>query len=127
MPSSLAGRNILIVEDETMVAMLLEDIVEEMGCAIVGPTARVANALSTLSSATVDCAILDVNLNGESSYPIADALAAKGVPYIFVSGYGVTGLDDAYQRHPVVQKPFTRAVLEQALESAMLGSGTVSE
>lgn len=119
MASTLAGLRILIVEDEAMVAMLLEDIVEDIGCRIVGPVAKVVHALAILANGEVDGAILDVNLAGEWSYPIADALAAQGIPYIFVTGYGEAGIDAAYRCRSVVQKPFTRASLERVLEKAI--------
>ena len=106
---------ILVVEDETIVAMLLEDILDELGYAVVGPVARVQPALALLEQEEVDFALLDVNLVGERSYPIADALAERGKPYVFVTGYGLAGLDEAYRDRPVLQKPFTRERLEQAL------------
>lgn len=112
---SHAKRRILIVEDETIVAMLLEDILYELGYAVVGPYARVDPALAALESEDVDGAVLDVNLVGERSYPIADALAERGKPYVFVTGYGLAGLDEAYRDRPVLQKPFTRDGLDQAL------------
>jgi CheY-like chemotaxis protein len=123
--SALAGCRVLIVEDEAIVAMLIEDIIEEIGCSIVGPAAHVTQALAVLAADEIDGAVLDVNLAGEWSYPIADALAARGVPYVFVTGYGQAGLDAAYRDHPVVQKPFTRATLERALESVMGKAGDV--
>jgi len=119
---ALAGRRILIVEDEAMVAMLIEDIVEEIGCTIVGPAARVAQALAVLEAGGVDAAVLDVNLNGEMSYPIADALAARGLPYVFVTGYGHAGLKPEYRDRPVIQKPFTRTSLERAIEGMVASS-----
>jgi CheY-like chemotaxis protein len=108
-------RRILIVEDETIVAMMLEDIVDGLGYAVVGPVARVAPALALIETEDIDGALLDVNLDGERSYPIADALSERGRPYIFVTGYGLAGLDEAYRDRPVVQKPFTRDRLEHAL------------
>ncbi|WP_395331783.1 response regulator [Novosphingobium sp. BL-8H] len=116
MASLLAGRRVLIVEDEAIVAILLEDIVEEIGCTIVGPVSKVVHAVAALENERVDAAILDVNLAGEWSYPIADALAARGIPYVFVTGYGEAGIDAAYRSQLVVQKPFTRLSLESALE-----------
>jgi CheY-like chemotaxis protein len=107
---------ILIVEDETMVAMLLEDIVDELGFRVVGPVGRVSQALALLESATIDGAVLDLNLAGEFSYPIADALIARGLPFVFATGYGEAGVDPAYHSRPVVQKPFTLERLQQALE-----------
>lgn len=119
MPAMLAGRRILIVEDEALVAMLIEDIVEELGGAVAGPAAKVAQALAVLEAGEVDAALLDVNLGGEWSYPVAEALAARGIPYVFITGYGQNGLSPEYRDHPVLQKPFTRASLECALEEVM--------
>ena len=102
-----------------MVAMLIEDMIQDFGCQIAGPAARVAQALAVIDADGIDGAVLDVNLAGEWSYPVADALAARGVPYVFVTGYGQAGLDAAYHSHPVIQKPFTRASLERALESVI--------
>ena len=109
------GLRILIVEDEGMVAMLLEEIVDELGYTVVGPVAHVAPALELLEAEEIDGALLDVNLVGERSYPIADALDERGRPYVFITGYGLAGLDEAYRDRPVLQKPFTRDRLEQAL------------
>ncbi|MBU3076415.1 response regulator [Sphingomonas quercus] len=109
------GRRILVVEDEAVVAMLLEDMLIDLGCEIVGPVANVEQALAVLDAETVDAAVLDVNLNGQPSYRIADALADRGRPFLFITGYGEAGLDDGYRQRPVVQKPFTRERLAQAL------------
>ena len=108
---------ILVVEDEAIVAMLIEDTLEELGYAVVGPVGRAGAALSLIDVAEIDGAVLDVNLDGESSYRIADALAARALPFVFVTGYGKTGLDPAYRDRPVVQKPFTSHTLARALQT----------
>jgi CheY-like chemotaxis protein len=76
MTCPLSGRRVLVVEDETMVAWLLEDMLADLGCAIVGPAAHVNQALAMLDAEAIDAAVLDINLNGQKSYPVADALAA---------------------------------------------------
>lgn len=116
----LAGRRILVVEDEAMIAMLLEDILDELGCAVVGPVARADQALTAIEAESLDGAVLDVNLNGEPSYEVADALAARGVPFMFITGYGEAGLKDGYRHHPVMQKPFTRDDLDRALRGLVV-------
>jgi len=98
-----------------MVAMLLEDMLDDLGCTVVGPVARVEAALALLEEVEVHGALLDVNLDGQRSYRIADALAARGRPFIFITGYGESGLDPGYCDRPVMQKPFTRESLQQAL------------
>src|SRR6202045_5470871 len=87
MTSPLSGRRVLVVEDETMVAWLLEDMLADLGCAVVGPAAHVNQALAMLDAEAIDAAVLDVNLQGQKSYPIADAIAARGVPFAFSTGY----------------------------------------
>ncbi len=120
-PDNTSPGRILVVEDETMVAMLIEDILDELGYTTVGPVARVAEALQILDSEAVDGALLDVNLLGETSYGIADALAQRGCPFIFTTGYGEAGLEDAYRERPVLQKPFTRDRLAEALATHIFG------
>jgi DNA-binding response OmpR family regulator len=79
--SSLSGRRVLVVEDEIMVAWLLEDMLTNLGCTVVGPAARIDQALALIDAEGFDAAVLDLNLNGTKSYPVADALAAHGVPF----------------------------------------------
>jgi CheY-like chemotaxis protein len=90
MTSALSGRRVLVVEDEMMVAWLLEDMLADFGCAVVGPAAGVNQALAMLDAEAFDAAVLDVNLKGQKSYPIADTLAARGVPFVFSTGYNST-------------------------------------
>jgi CheY-like chemotaxis protein len=116
MDRPLAGRRILIVEDEVMVAWMLEDMLANLGCHIVGPAARINQALAMLDTeAAIDAAVLDVNLGGQKSYPIADALAARGVPFVFSTGYQKNSLPDGYRRFPMLQKPFGQPKLSSAL------------
>src|SRR4051794_22900016 len=84
----LSGRRVLVVEDEMIVAWLLQDMLADLGCAVVGPAARVSQALAMIDAEAIDAAVLDVNLNGQKSYPVADALAARGMPFVFSTGYG---------------------------------------
>ena len=115
MNSPFSGRRVLVVEDEVIVAWLLEDMLAELGCRVVGPAASVKKALAMIESDAIDVAVLDVNLNGEMSYPIADALAARGVPFVFVTGYDKDRMLDGYRTFPVLQKPFHRAELTDTL------------
>ena len=88
MHASLIGRRILVVEDEMMIAMLVEDTLTDAGCVVVGPFARLAEAMVAARNADVDAACLDINLFGEQVFPAAEALAARGVPFVLLSGYG---------------------------------------
>lgn len=116
-PSFLAGVKVLVVEDEMMVSMLLEDMLTDMACVVVGPVARLDEALALARSAQLDCAILDMNLAGEPVFPLADHLKAEGVPFAFVTGYGESGLRDSDRGVPVLQKPFREADLARILRS----------
>ena len=118
MSESLAGRRILIVEDESLVAMLLETILEDMGCVPVGPAATVDEGLR-MASEPVDAALLDVNVAGRQVFPIAQALKDRGVPFVFSTGYGEGGLPDEWRGHSTLQKPFTEAAVRDALMTAM--------
>jgi CheY-like chemotaxis protein len=99
---------ILLVEDEMLVAMLLEDMLTEAGHTIVGPVARIERAVEAARSEAVDMAILDVNVGGEEVYPVAEALAAREIPFAFATGYGAHGLSEPWQDRPTLQKPFHR-------------------
>jgi CheY-like chemotaxis protein len=115
MNSPFSGRRVLLVEDEMIVAWLLEDMLADLGCAVVGPAANVHQALAMIDAEAIDAAVLDVNLNGKMSYPIADALAARGVPFVFSTGYDKDSLLDGYRTFPVLQKPFHRSELVDTL------------
>ncbi len=115
MNSSFSDRRILIVEDEIFVVWLLEDMLGDLGCAVVGPASSVNQALAMIDAEAVDAAVLDVNLSGQMSYPIADALAARGVPFVFSTGYDKDTLLDRYRTFPVLQKPIQRSELSDAL------------
>jgi len=113
---ALANRTILVLEDEIMVAMLLEDMLGDLGCRVLGPVAMVAPALELLAANTVDIALLDVNLSyGQNGYPVAEELTARGIPFAFVTGYGANTLSPQYRDRPTLQKPFHMAALTDAL------------
>ncbi|WP_046117119.1 response regulator [Ensifer aridi] len=106
---------VFLVEDEALVAMLIEDLLHDMGHDV-GPVAsRIEDALGTARNGHFDVAIIDLNLDGRSSYPIADILLERGVPFIFATGYGASGLDPRYSGTPVLVKPFAATELENIL------------
>lgn len=117
--TSLHGRRVLVVEDEAAISLLLEDMLLDFGCEVVGPAGRVPAALRLVEAGGIDLAILDVNVAGEPIYPVADALAAKGIPLVFSTGYGSAGIDGPYRDRPVVQKPFSQSDLERQLKVAL--------
>ena len=110
---------ILVVEDELMIRMLLEDMLGELGHTVAAAAARIDEALEAAKTAKVDLAILDVNLNGEPISPVADALVARGVPFVFATGYGEHGLPAPYRDRPTLKKPFQLEGLEQMLLSVI--------
>jgi len=118
---SLKAARILVVEDEMLVAALLEDRLEALGCHVVGPAAGVAEALQLLGAEQVDAAVLDVNLGGEMVFPVADALVERGIPFIFATAYGAAGVADRHSRRTVLDKPYQDRALEHALQSALVG------
>jgi CheY-like chemotaxis protein len=120
MSEALSGRRVLVVEDESLVAMLLETILEDMGCNPIGPVSSVDEALSTIAGeAHIDAALLDVNVAGVQVFPVAQALRDRGVPFVFSTGYGEGGLPDEWRGQPTIQKPFTEATVRDALMKAM--------
>jgi len=130
MQPSHAGLRVLIVEDESMVTMLIEDFLADMGCAVAGVASGLDEALSSVSSLDFDVAILDVNLNGVQSYPVAQVLRERGIPFVMATGYGAAGLPQVFQSVPTVGKPFQQWQLERAIRAAVRpndGSHVTSE
>ena len=117
--TELGGRRVLVVEDESRIAMLIRDTLEDMGCEVVATAARFDDAFQKATSLPFDVALLDVNLNGETSYPIAQALAERGRAFVFATGYGLSNVPESLHNAPVLQKPFMRRDLERALRAAL--------
>jgi CheY-like chemotaxis protein len=111
---------ILIVEDEMTIAMLIEDMLTDLGHEVAALAMRLPQALKLAATTPfLDFAILDVNLDGRMSFPVADILGARGVPFIFASGYGSAGLNENYRGSAaVVRKPFRLRDLKLAIERA---------
>ncbi|MEG3180123.1 response regulator [Sphingomonas sp. LT1P40] len=109
-------QRILIVEDEPLIAMMLEDFLDLLGKQVAGIADSVADALPIVAAGEVDAAILDVNLRGgETSWPIADALAAAGIPFVLATGGSGDTVADAHKGRPILPKPFTMDAVEKAL------------
>jgi len=111
----LAGLRVLVVEDEMMVSMLIEDMLSDLGCTVVGPASRLDEAIELAKTADLDCAVLDVNLGGQPIFPLADLLRERGRPFAFATGYGDAGLRDVDKGTPVLQKPFREGDLARVL------------
>jgi len=103
---ALQGLRVLIVEDEPMMASFLEDALTDLGCEVIGPALNMKDALRLAREATIDGAGLDINVAGEKVYPVADILAERGLPFVFMTGYGKAGLRESDRGRPVLQKPY---------------------
>jgi DNA-binding response OmpR family regulator len=117
--TELAGSRVLIVEDEALVTMFLEDVLAEIGCKVAGLASRFQDAMEKARSVPFDVAILDVNLHGERTFPIAESLMERGTPFVFATGYGGASIPARMKGVPVLPKPFRRFELERALHAAM--------
>jgi two-component sensor histidine kinase/PAS domain-containing protein len=113
------GNRVLLVEDEILVAMMMRDILTELGFTVIGPFSRVSEAMVAAVHETIDAGIIDINLGGEFVYPVADVLAARKLPFVFVTGYGVESIDSRFAHIPIVKKPVQR----QALQSIFVPAG----
>ena len=117
----LKGKRILIVEDETLITMLFEDILGDLECEVIGPALNLRQALDLANTATIDAAVLDLNLAGEPSFPAASVLRERGVPIVLSSGYGSSGLPSEWQDLPTLPKPFTADQVADVLAAAVGG------
>jgi DNA-binding response OmpR family regulator len=115
----LNGVRVLLVEDDALIALTIEDTLSNAGCRVVGPLASVGAALRAIEEEPPQCAVLDVNLGGELALPIADALAAAAIPFIWLTGHSAETLPAPYRHHPVVCKPYLDAALMAALSAAV--------
>src|SRR5262249_61354093 len=96
---------LLLIEDETLVGMMMHDTLTDLGFEVIGPVNTLSDAAEAIEREDFHAAILDVNLNGEFIYPLADVVAARGLPFVFVTGYGAEGIDPRFAGGPVLQKP----------------------
>jgi CheY-like chemotaxis protein len=110
---------VLIVEDETLVSMLIEDMVSDCGGHVVGPAATFEQAIAFALEEDLDLAILDVNMAGLAIYPVADILRRRGIPFIFVTGYDPSIVPALYQHEPVLLKPFSYETFSEAFDTAV--------
>jgi CheY-like chemotaxis protein len=121
---TVAGKRVLVVEDELMIRMLLEGMLTDLGHTVAAEAGGIDEAVALAKKGTFDIAVLDVNLNGQPVTPVVEVLVERGVPFIFASGYGQRGLPEAYRAIPTLQKPFQADALAQAIETAISHAGT---
>jgi CheY-like chemotaxis protein len=106
---------ILIVDDEPMISLLLEDWLDELGHEVVGPARNVASALALIGTTPPDAAIVDVSLRGENSYPIAERLSERKIPFVFATGHAEGSLPPPFENAPMLSKPFDCAAVQEAI------------
>lgn len=117
----LKGARILVLEDETLVSMMIEDMLGDLGCEVVGPFARISEALDWVAAGeeSVDLALLDVNVGGARSFPVAEALSVTNTPFVFTTGYDDAGMPEAWRGRPALRKPFMLREMEKALRAVL--------
>jgi CheY-like chemotaxis protein len=117
--TDLAGLRALVVEDEAAVALLIEDMLSELGCEVIASVARLAKACVVARTSVFDFAVLDLNLAGEPAFPVADILRERQIPFVFSTGYGTKGLPADYAGYPALAKPFVIAELRRQIVRAL--------
>ena len=119
MAEAKTAARILIVEDEYLIRMLLEDMLADLGYQIAAAVGTIKEASELAATAAFDLAILDVNLDGKEVFPVAEILAKRNLPFVFVTGYGENSLPDPFRGRPALQKPFQAEQLKSALASLL--------
>lgn len=115
MSGEIAGTRVLLVEDESLVALMIEDMIEDIGAVGIGTASTIDEALATLQSARPDIAVLDINVGGNTVFPVCERLAELGIPFVFSTGYGQHGVPPQWSASPVLQKPYSAPQLAEAL------------
>ncbi len=115
----LAGRCILFVEDEAIIAVLIDDMLRELGAIEISHASNIAEALDLLDNSQPHVALLDLNLGCDLVYPVAECLRARSIPFVFASGFGQGGLSGEWSDHAILQKPFDTQMLSEALCGAL--------
>jgi len=122
MDNLLSGRRLLVVEDEMLILMMIEEMLADHGCESVSAAATVDRALALIKRQVFDAAMLDMNLNGQKTHAVADALVARGVPFIFSTGYSGVDMSDGHGDRPVLKKPFREKQLVEILTGLFSGA-----
>ena len=115
------AKRVLIVEDDVLLALHLEDLLTALGHEVVGQATRIEMAMELARKSDLDFAVLDINVAGTKSFPVADILRQRGIPFAFATGYGVDGLTDGYRYFPVLQKPYAQEDLERTIAQVLRG------
>ena len=120
-----AGLRVLVVEDDMLIAVYIEEVLQGLGCIVVGPVSKLDAAMRMADDEALDAAILDINIRGGHVYPAAERLRARGIPFALASGYGNWALPEAFRNQPRLTKPFTEQELEAQVLSLHRGPGAV--
>jgi CheY-like chemotaxis protein len=115
----LEGVRVLVIEDDSLVAMSVGDMLSDLGCSVVANAGSLTQAFEKVGAGGFDFALLDVNLRGKEVYPVAEVLTEQGIPFAFASGYGRAGLPDEFRTRPIVSKPFQMEELSSVLSAAL--------
>jgi DNA-binding response OmpR family regulator len=119
----MAGKpRVLLVEDEALVAMMIQECLAEFGYQVIGPVSTAAEAAAKARDGHFEAAVLDINLGDGAAYPIADVLTARGVPFVFVTGYDAESVEPRFRNVPVLQKPIEREMLKRVFVVAARAS-----
>jgi PAS domain S-box-containing protein len=121
------GKRILVVEDESLIAMMMEGMLNDIGHSVVGPFGQIEAALEAARNEVIDAAVLDLNLNGTPVYPVADALAERKVPFLLMTGYDADIIEARFAGTPVIQKPIEPAALGPHIEALLEGSAPTTQ
>ena len=124
-PTNLAGFRVLVVEDDMLIAVYIEEVLQGLGCIVVGPVSKLDAAVRMANGEALDAAILDVNIRGGHVFPVAERLCARSIPFALASGYGDWALPEALRNKPRLTKPFTEQELEAQVLSLHRGQGTI--
>jgi PAS domain S-box-containing protein len=117
------GNRVMVVEDEALVAMVVSDAMTEIGYQVVGPFSRPPDAIAAVKDGNIAAAVLDINLAGTLVYPVAEELTSRGIPFVFVTGYGIESIDKRFADIPVLQKPIERETLQRMFVSGKVQAG----
>ncbi|HEY0680800.1 MAG TPA: response regulator [Steroidobacter sp.] len=109
--ADLKGLRVLVVEDEGAIALLIEDMLLDLGCEIAASAPQLDKACALACTLEIDIAVLDLNLDGHSALPVAHLLKDRRIPFLFSTGYGMSGISPEFKSHPVLAKPFALADL----------------
>ncbi|MCT7377307.1 response regulator [Chelativorans salis] len=117
--SELVGLRVLVAEDEGPIALMIEDMLQDLGCEIAASVARLGDAREIAATENLDLAVLDVNLGGHAVFPVAEILRERQIPFVFSTGYGASGLPHEFSAYPVLGKPFSMRQLQQKISLAL--------